>query len=83
MVVEGGGHETGRFTVRVDHDAYVGNATCRAAAPKLFVAVSSGQTVVADPEAERLETGLETAAKVVRSARFLARTLRRTRAIAF
>jgi len=52
-----------RFTARVDHDVCVGNATCRAAAPKVFVAVSSRQTVVADPEAERLETGLETAAK--------------------
>jgi ferredoxin len=73
-----------RFTVRVDHDVCVGNPTCRAAAPKVFVADSNGQSVVADPEAESLETVLEAAAscpdrQVVRLARFVSRTLRPTR----
>jgi len=42
----------GRTRVRVDRDLCVGNAMCRAMAPRAFVADSSGLSVVADPDAE-------------------------------
>jgi ferredoxin len=50
-----------RFIVKVDQDLCVGNAMCRATAPKVFVEDANGLTTVADSEAESLETVLEAA----------------------
>jgi ferredoxin len=51
-----------RLNFRVDHDVCVGNAMCRAIAGKVFVSDPKGQSVVADPTAERLARILEAAA---------------------
>jgi ferredoxin len=48
-----------KVTVRVDHGLCIGNAMCRAVAPKAFGADAEGQAVVADPEAESLENLIE------------------------
>jgi len=62
-VLEGGGHETEKIHgPRLIMMYASATPTCRAAAPKVFGADSNGQSVVADPEAESLETVLEAAA---------------------
>lgn len=48
--------------VTVDHDLCIGNAMCRAAAPRAFVEDSEGQSVVANPEQETLAALLEAVA---------------------
>jgi ferredoxin len=47
--------------VRIDQDLCVGNAMCRATAPKTFVADANGQSIVADAD-ESIEVLLEAAA---------------------
>jgi ferredoxin len=51
-----------KLTVRVEHDLCIGNAMCRLAAPKAFVADAEGQSVVADPEAESFESLMDAVA---------------------
>lgn len=48
-----------KLVVLVDHDLCIGNAMCRDAAPRAFVADANGQSVVADPDAESLESLME------------------------
>jgi len=50
------------ITVQIDRDLCIGNAMCRAAAPKAFIADSDGQSTVADPAAESLENLMEAVA---------------------
>jgi ferredoxin len=53
---------TRAVAARVDHNLCVGNAMCRAVAPKAFVEGEDGQSIPADPNAETLESVLEAAA---------------------
>jgi ferredoxin len=47
--------------VSVNQDLCVGNAMCRAIAPKAFAANPNGKSTVADPESEATELLIEAA----------------------
>lgn len=51
-----------KLKVTVDPALCIGNAMCRAAAPRAFVEDSEGQSVVAHPEEESLEALMEAVA---------------------
>jgi ferredoxin len=50
-----------KITVTVDHDVCVGNASCVAIAPAVFVLDENRQSIVVDPGGAALEDVLEAA----------------------
>ena len=52
---------TGMLIARVDPELCIGNAMCRATAPRVFVADENGQSVVADSSADTPERILQAA----------------------